>query len=106
RSGQGSRIEAGKRVEGIAFDVAALHCRIDEAQVEVGIVAHHNSAGAAILLYCPADCLEQVCHHHQLGFGHAVRAVEINAGEIQGGLFNVGPRSEEHTSELQSRENI
>src|SRR5690606_13985265 len=37
---------------------------------------------------CSSDL---VSHHHQLGFGHAVRAVEINAGEIQGGLFNVSP---------------
>src|SRR5690606_14212341 len=88
-AGEGRRIEAGEGVEGIALDIAPGNRRVEKAQVEAAVVPDQNGALAACGFHRLAYATGDVAH--RLGFrdGHAQRVVQLDAGELQRGGFDI-----------------
>ena len=87
---QGGCVEGGKGVEGVAADVGTHGRGEDEVVVEGGIVAHQHGPFAIVVFHGLADRAEDFTQAFALGYGFPLRIPGVNAGEVQGGLFQVG----------------
>ena len=81
--GQGCRVEAGKRVKGVALHIGARHGGIEKAQIEGGVVTHQDSAPAPVGAHRVTDFAEHSLQRIALGQRRAQRMVRIDAGDRQ-----------------------
>ena len=75
--GQGGGIEAGERVEGVAFDIGAFGCRVQKALIKKAVMPHQHRAGAAMLFDCLAHRFEHAFQGRFLGHGTPQRVVRL-----------------------------
>ena len=99
-AGQGGGVEAGERVERIALEFGALNGSVEEAEIEAAVVANQNRALAAVGLQRLADATENISQGAFFTYCHAQRVIELDAGEIQCGLFDVGAGKRLNTKEI------
>ncbi len=83
-------IEGGERVERVALDIRSQRCRKHKVVIEGGVVAHQHGALAVEGFYRLADRRKNLAQAFALRHRFPLRVPRINAGEIQGRLFQVG----------------
>ncbi|MCY1434047.1 hypothetical protein D9M71_500920 [compost metagenome] len=89
-AGKRRGVEAGEGVEGIALDAGPVHRGIEEAEVEAGVVADQDGAFAAVGFDRLAQAAEDFRQRVFLAHRHAQRVVQLDPGELQRSLFDVG----------------
>ncbi|MNN42760.1 hypothetical protein D3C81_1569620 [compost metagenome] len=77
-------------MERVALDAGAGDRGIQEAEVEAAVVADQHRALAAAALQRLAHALEDLAERLLLAHRHAQRVAELDAGEVQRRLFDVG----------------
>ena len=87
-------------MEGVPLDAGTLYGRVDETEIEKGVVSHQNGAAATRLLDRIADGFEHVPQGIPLEAGGAQRMVGIDADEIQRALFQVGTGEGLHVTRM------
>src|SRR5690554_3456466 len=89
QAAQRGGIEAGKRMERVAFQIMTRHRGIDEAMIEVRVMGNQNGALTAIRLHGTANDLEQIIEHVLLRPGNTQRMPRIDAGELKRSFLNI-----------------
>ena len=77
-------------MKGVAFVVGAFGQRVDEAEVEGGVVADENRARAFLLFLVGADFVEEALRRFVFVIGRAQRVVGVDAGDFQRFGVDVG----------------
>src|SRR5690554_2725988 len=83
KAAKGGGIEAGEGMKGVALDVGALDSRIEEAEVEEGIMANQYRPFATSGFHGLAHMLEDFRQGMAFAYGHTQRMVQLDAGEFQ-----------------------
>ncbi len=90
-AGQGGGVEAGEGVEGVALDAGPRHGGIEEAQIEAAVMADQDRPLAAVGFQRFAQTTEDFRQRVLFSDGHAQRVIELDPGEVQRRLFDIGP---------------
>ena len=96
QTGQGGGVKVRKGVKGIALDGAAFDSGVQEARIEMGVVAHQDGPLAALFLDLAAHQAKDLGERQVFRLRGPKRVVGIDAGEIQRRLFDVGTVKRRH----------
>ena len=84
-------IEAAERMERVAFDHRACDRGVQEAQVEMRVVADQHGARTAILADRTTHLAERALQRVPLVYRGPQRVIRVDAVNRERGLFDIGP---------------